>query len=444
MIPYAKNLTLHEDYDIIVVGGGPAGCAAAAAAGREGCKTLLIESSGALGGMGTLGLVPAWAPFSNQEQVVYRGIASELLEASRHDLPHVRSRKDWLNWVPIDPEALKRHYDDLMEAHHVTVRFYTLVVDVLSENGHVTGLVAASRDGLSVFRAPVYVDCTGEADIAVGAGAPYAKGAEGSGELQPASLCFILTNVDEYAYLTGPNLHPQNPDSPIYRIVHDGKYPLIPDTHLCQNLIGPRTVGFNASHLWDVDSSDPASLSRAQREGRRIAKALRDALAEYVPAAFANAQLIETAAAVGIREGRRIQGEYVLRVEDYLARRDFPDEIGRNCYYLDVHHDKAHVQEAIDNPEARRARDQRYGKGESHGIPYRCLLPRQVDNVLVAGRCISTDRLVQGSTRVMPVCLVTGEAAGLAAAMSLPNGRPAGVDTDQLREKLRTYGAYIH
>lgn len=278
----------------------------------------------------------------------------------------------------------------------------------------------------------------------MGAGAPYAKGAEDSGELQPASLCFILTNVDEYAYLTGPNLHPQNPDSPIYRIVHDGKYPIIPDTHLCQNLIGPRTVGFNASHLWDVDSSDPASLSRAQQEGRRIAKALRDALAEYVPAAFANAQLIETAAAVGIREGRRIQGEYVLRVEDYLARRDFPDEIGRNCYYLDVHHDKAHVQEAIDNPEARRARDQRYGKGESHGIPYRCLLPRQVDNVLVAGRCISTDRLVQGSTRVMPVCLVTGEAAGLAAAMSLPDGRPAGVDTDQLRDKLRAYGAYIH
>lgn len=444
MIRYTKNLAVHENYDIIVVGGGPAGCAAAAAAGREGRRVLLIESSGALGGMGTMGLVPALAPYSDQERLIYRGLAATVLEAVRQDLPHVRKRADWVNWVPVDPEALKRHYDDLMETYHVDVLFHTLMVDVLSENGHVTGLVAAGKDGLTVHRAPVYVDCTGDADIAVGAGAPYAKGEEGSGNLQPASLCFILTNVDEYAYLNGPNLHPQNPDSPIYRIVREGKYPIIPDTHLCQNLIGPRTVGFNASHLWDVDSNDPASLSRAQREGRRIAKALRDALAEYVPAAFANAQLIETAAVVGIREGRRIQGEYVLCIDDYLARRDFPDEIGRNCYYLDVHHDKAHIQEAIDNLAAHRAKDHRYGKGESHGIPYRCLLPRQVDNVLVAGRCISTDRLLQGSTRVMPACLVTGEAAGLAAALSLPSGLPAEVNTELLREKLRAYGVYIH
>lgn len=441
MYSYSKSLPVHEEFEIIVVGGGPAGCAAAAAAAREGKKVLLIESSGALGGMGTLGLVPTWAPFSDKEKIVYRGFAGLLLEKTRQSLPHVRDR-EWVDWVPIDPETLKRQYDELMREYGVEVLFHTLVVDVLSEGGHVTGLVAAGKGGLELYRASVYVDCTGDADIAIGAGAPYAKGDE-TGDMQPATLCFTLTNVDEYAYLHGANLHPSNPNSPIYRILKDGKYPDIPDSHLCHALIGPRTVGFNAGHLWNIDANDPKALSHAQQQGRRIAKAFRDALAEYVPAAFANSQLIQTASLVGIRETRRIQGAYILTKEDYLARRSFPDEIGRNCYYLDVHHAKSQIQDLLVNRNNWESKTHRYGKGESHGIPYRCLLPLQVDNVLVAGRCISTDRAVQGSTRVMPPCLVTGEAAGVAAAMSLEAGSPAQVDTDALRAKLLSYGAYF-
>lgn len=440
MYSYSRELPIVNDYEIIVVGGGPAGCAAAAAAGREGKKTLLVETTGALGGMGTLGLVPAWAPFSDKQKIVYRGIAGRMLEQTRQALPHVGDH-DWVDWVPIDPEALKRQYDELMEENGVHVLFHTLVVDVESENGHVTGLIAANKGGLALYRAQVYVDCTGDADIAIGAGAPYEKGGE-DGDMQAASLCFTLTNVDEYAYKHGPRLHPHNPDSPIHQIIKDGKYPMIPDTHLCQELIGPRTVGFNAGHLWDVDGSDPQSVSGAQIKGRKLAKAIRDALAEYVPAAFANAQLVQTAPLVGIRETRRIRGDYVLSREDYVARRSFPDEIGRNCYYLDIHYSPKAIERARETG-IPLEKETRYAPGESHGIPYRSLLPLSVDNVLVAGRCISTDRAVQGSTRVMPCCLVTGEAAGVAAALSLPTGQTRQVDTQLLREKLRGYGAFI-
>ena len=140
---------------------------------------------------------------------------------------------------------------------------------------------------------------------------------------------------------------------------------------------------------------------------------------------------------MGIRESRRIVGDYVLAREDYVARRSFPDEISRNCYYLDIH--DTHADGTVRHDPVR------YGRGESHGIPYRCLVPRGLSDVLVAGRCISTDREVQGSTRVMPNCLCTGEAAGLAAAMAarLPVPDVRAIDVAALREDLRAHGAYL-
>ena len=189
MYSYSRELPIVNDYEIIVVGGGPAGCAAAAAAGREGKKTLLVETTGALGGMGTLGLVPAWAPFSDKQKIVYRGIAGRMLEQTRQALPHVGDH-DWVDWVPIDPEALKRQYDELMEENGVHVLFHTLVVDVESENGHVTGLIAANKGGLALYRAQVYVDCTGDADIAIGAGAMKVSHANDS-------YFWVVTNFGE-------------------------------------------------------------------------------------------------------------------------------------------------------------------------------------------------------------------------------------------------------
>lgn len=431
-----RRLPLDDTWEVIVVGGGPSGCTAAAAAAREGARTLLVEATGALGGMGTSGLVPAWCPFTDKEKIIHAGLAERVLRETMAGMPHVPA--DRFDWTPIDPERLKRVYDDLVTGYGAQVLFNTLLAGVeRDDQGRVETLILANKAGLTAYRATVYVDCTGDADLAAWAGAEYAKGDE-DGALQPATHCFVLTNVDEYAYehIGGIKYHPKR--NLIDAIVASGRYPEIADTHACNNLIGPKTVGFNAGHLWEVDNTDPFSVSRALIQGRRLARAFREACAEFFPEAFANAFLVATAPLMGVRESRRIVGDYCLTLEDFRNRRTFPDEICRNCYFVDIHPPKGTPhppsEEACIHLE----------KGESHGIPYRCLIPKGLKNVLVAGRSISTDRSVQGSIRVMPVCLSMGEAAGLAAAMALAHrGEVRRVDVNRLRARLREEGVYL-
>jgi hypothetical protein len=442
-----RTLPQEDDWDVVVFGGGPTGCTAAAAASREGARTLLIEATGVLGGSGTSALVPAWCPFSDKEKVIYRGLAETVLERCKAGQPHVAPRD--VDWVPIDAERLKRIYDDLLAEHGVTVRFQTMLADVETEtDGTVSSVILCSKSGLTALRARTFIDCTGDADLCAFANAGFHKG-DDSGDLMPATHCFVLTNVDEYAfrnrYRNGNSLHAGNPDSPLYRIIESGRYPLIPDAHFCCNIVGPRTIGFNAGHLWGVDNTDPVSVSNALSHGRRMAEQYREALAEFCPDAFGNAFLVTTGSVVGIRETRRVVGDYVLTLDDYIARRSFDDEICRNAYFIDIHHALADVEK--DNTERKEGlkHTMRYGPGESHGIPYRCLIPESLRNVLVAGRSISCERIVQGSVRVMPACLAMGEAAGLAAALAAQNGdgNVRSVDIRQLRRRLSEEGAYL-
>lgn len=432
-----RTIPLSGSWDVLVVGGGPAGCAAAATAAEAGAKTLLIDSGGALGGMGTGGLVPSWCPFSDGEKIIYRGIAQKVFEACKAGMPHVSPKAT--EWVPIDPERLKRVYDDLVLNSGAKVLFHTFACGVNTDGaGNVTSVIVGNKLGLTAYTAKVYVDCTGDADLAAWAGAEFLKGDDVSGELQKSTLCFVLTNVDEYAYLHGPELHTGNPDSPIYEILKSGAYPEIADAHLCHSLIGPGTVGFNAGHLAGVDGTDPASVSEAMAKGRKIASAFQKGLAQFHPKAFSNAFLVETGSLMGIRESRRVIGDYVLNVEDYLARRSFDDEICRCSYYIDVHG-------TVCQNGGKEEKYPRYGKGESFGIPYRCLVPRKLKNVLVAGRSISSTRPVQGSVRVMPACLAMGQAAGEAAAMGARADEPNlhRIDVWQLRTKLKKNGAWL-
>jgi len=437
----ARYLPLDASWDVIVVGGGPTGCTAAAAAAREGARTLLIETTSSLGGSGTSALVPAWCPFSDKEKIIYRGLAEKVFTAAKTGMAHVAA--DALDWVPIDAEKLKRVYDDLVTGAGATVLFQTFLAAVETDgDGGVTTLIISNKKGLGALRARVYVDCSGDADLSAWAGADFHKG-DHLGQLQPGTHCFLLSNVDEAAYQTGPDLGWWNPASPIHAIVESGRYPEIPDKHLCQNLVGPGTVGFNAGHVWDVDNTDPTTVSRALMKGRKLALAYRNALAEFHPAAFGRAFLVATGSVLGVRETRRIVGDYILSADDYMARRSFPDEICRNSYFIDLHLTK---EEARTNGELEMAlRFSHYGKGESHGIPYRCLTPLGLKNVLVAGRSISCDRAVQGSVRVMPVCLAMGEAAGMAAAHAAGQPHPDvhQVDIQNLQRRLREEGAYL-
>lgn len=424
-----EEAPLNADYDIIVAGGGPAGCAASIAAAREGKKVLLVEAMGNLGGLGTSGMVPAWCPFSDGEKVIYRGLAYKIFEEAKKGVPFEPEEKT--DWVAINPEYLIGVYDRNVKDAGVDILFFSRVAAVeMAADGVIDHVKIANKAGITPYKAKVYIDCTGDGDVAVWAGAPYLKG-DSEGRLQKSTLCFSVANVNEEAYLSGPELHSgHNPESPSVQAQRSGNYPLL-DTHCCHNLVGPGVVQFNANHIEIIDTTDPLQLSEAMILGRQIAEQHLEMLKEYRPDAFADAFIVKTAILPGIRDSRRIKGDYVFTADDWYARRSFPDEIGRNCYFIDVHkegHEDIH-----------------YKRGESHGIPYRVLTPEGLKNVIVAGRCISADDESFGSLRVMPVCLVTGEAAGVAAAMAADSDSPDVhlVDTNVLRDKLRENGAYF-
>ena len=195
--------------------------------------------------------------------------------------------------------------------------------------------------------------------------------------------------------------------------------------------MGPGVVQFNANHIEIKDTTDPRQLSDAMRLGRQVADQHLEMLKEFRPDVFRDAFIVKTAIIPGIRDSRRIVGDYLFTGDDWRARRTFDDEIGRNCYFIDIH--KSGVPEV------------HYGRGESHGIPYRVLTPKGLRNVLGAGRCISTDEEAYGSLRVMPPCLVTGEAAGVAARLaSLSASRDVhSVDVTDLRSRLKARGQYF-
>ena len=418
-----SKVRLDSSWDVIVVGGGPGGCTAAIAAAREGAKVLLIEATGQLGGLGTAGLVPAWCPFSDGEKIIYRGLAERIFNESKKGVPHEPKGK--LDWVNINPEYLMRVYDRMVTESGASVLFFSRVAAVeKSADDTVDAIIVANQLGLTAFKAKVFVDATGNGDLAVWAGATYMK----SGVLQDSTLCFALANVNGEKYYGG--LHSDNKQSPIHKVVGpDGKYPLT-GHHFCMNLIGPNVVQFNAGHI-HADTTDPRSVTEAMMIGRRAAQQYLEACKEACPEIFGNAFVVKTASLLGMRDGRRIVGDYVFTKEDWNARRTFEDEIGRNSYYLDVH--KSGFKPV------------HYKKGDSHGIPYRCLTPKGLRNVLTAGRCISTDEEAFGSLRVMPPCLVTGEAAGAAAAIAIQQSRcdVHAVDVQYLRRRLRLEGQYF-
>ncbi len=392
------------NYDVIVAGGGPAGCCAAIAAARQGMKTLLIEATSALGGMGTMGMVSAMSPFTDGEKLLYKSIPVEILSCYKKRTGIPESKWDW---IKISPEDLKRVYDDLLIESGADVIFQSTVCGADTQDGKIKSIIVANKSGLTAYEAKVYIDCTGDGDLSAHSGVEFEKGDDG--EVQSSSLCFSISNMHTDKINIKINSNFNDGIWPI--IIADKKYPLI-----CRHFI-PVTFGdtliINGGHIFDIDSTDIKSVSNAYFLGRKTAEQYHKALIEYMPEAFGDSYLVETAPLLGIRESRRIKGEYTLTVEDYFARKSFDDEIARNSYWLDCHPSGKNKGSFKSNPE------DGYKKGDSHGIPFRCLVPLGVDNLLVAGRCMSVERIVLASTRVMPNCLATGEAAGIGAALAV-------------------------
>lgn len=434
----AAPIRISKDVDVVVIGGGASGIASAISAARNGARTMLIEQRGFLGGMGTVALVPAFCPFTDKRKPIIRGIGLELMERMKAACTeeYRREYEHVLDWVPIDPEVLKRVYDDAVLEAGVDLLYHTFVSELLlSEDGRrVDGVVVANKSGRSAVRCRYIIDATGDADIAAMAGVPFQKGGE-QGELQPGSMCYLLANVDrnrfaEFLEETGDTgqLH-----KTVERAIEEGALPEGRKSISGLAWVSDYLVGVNFGHVFGVDGTSAEDLTRGAIEGRRLAERQLRFFRSYVPG-FEHAHMVASGEQLGIRETRRIQGDYVLTAEDFMEARSFKDDIARNAYYIDIH--MATSQGSM--------RFTHLPPGQSHGVPYRILLPVGIDNLWVPGRAASSDRAVQGSLRVMPNCFAMGQASGTAAALALEGGLSSrAVKVRELQAKLLEQGAWL-
>ncbi len=432
---FSRDVPLRHDVDVFVAGGGPAGCAAAVAAARQGRSVFLAEAHSCLGGMGTAGLVPAFMQFGDGEHFLAAGIGREVLDrllAASNVGPGDKYRCH-----SIDAEALKRVYDDLLTEAGVDFTFHTTLIGVETDGGRVSHAVLAAKSGLFAVRAKMFVDGTGDGDLAAWAGAPFEKGDE-QGNLMPGTLCSLWADVDWPAVRqsglgTGAQRLPEAIDAGVFTV---------PDRHLPGMWqVGETVGGGNIGHTFGVDNTDERSITEAMVHGRKLVLEYERYYKEYLRG-FEKMKLVGTGSLLGVRETRRILGDYVLCLDDFKSRASFDDEIGRYSYPVDIHASKPD-DESYRKFEAE-FRTLRYKKGESYGVPYRILTPRGLSNVLVVGRCVSTDRYLQGSIRVMPGCYITGQAAGVAAAIAAEQDTDArGFAVRELQRRLKALGAYL-
>ena len=445
--------------DVLVAGGGPAGVCAAIAAARNGASVLLVERGNCLGGMATRGLV---GPFmtcydkSGTTQII-RGLFGEIVErlVARGGAIHPREvfgGTAFTSWIkvghdhctPFEPEALKLLLDEMCAEAGVKVLFHADFAEPLMDGDRIFGARLFTKAGMREVRAKIVIDATGDADVAFRAGAPTEFGDEASGRIQPASMFFRIGNCDLAAITDDIEAHKNDfyrKDGVNYRSLHwrVAEARAAGDWTLDRVSIGLfRGVkedewSINTSRIMGVDSTDPESWSAAEAEGRRQVDEIFRFFRKYVPGC-ANARLLCSGSTVGIRESRRIVGEYRLTAEDCIEGRVPPDSVFVASNSVDVHGrfgPMSNEYVPIRN-------------GNWYGVPYRCLLPRKIENLLVAGRCLSADSEAAGAVRVMPPCMAMGQAAGVAAALAASRGvSPREVDPDAIRRELARRGVVL-
>ena len=443
------------DFDVLVVGGGNAGCAAAIAAARHGARTLLVERYGFLGGTATAAMVGPWMTFHSGKERIVGGIAQEIVERLMREGAspgHVRDASDYVATItPFDPEIHKALLFAMMREAGVRLLLHAYFLTATLDDSSVTGGTFATVGGTRTYRGTVVIDATADALVAESAGVPTQQGDE-RGRVQPATLIFRLSHVDlaELARYVRENPEQMRSSLPVEERTPEnltavaGLYALWQRARedglvdVPRELVSffitpyPDEVTVNMTRVVDVDPLDPDDLTRAEVESRLQAMQLFDFFRARVPG-FANARVAGTGTQVGIRESRRIVGRYTLTRDDVLRAAKFDDAVARSAYPIDLH-----------NPAGSGTTTQRLAPGECYEIPYRCLVPCNREQLLVAGRCISTTHEALASTRLTPTVMTLGQAAGTAAAVACARGLRAGdIDGGELRAQLVADGVLL-
>jgi hypothetical protein len=449
-----NKIPIEGHFDIIVAGAGVAGVSAAVSAARFGAKTLLVDRNGYPGGVTTGGLSGViWGP-SDAYSGLCKNIFQRLLEIGGAQEGKI---------VPFDPEAMKHVLFKIIEEQNVQFLPYTMVVDSIKESDHIRGIIVENKAGRQAFLAKTVIDTSGDGDIAAFAGVPFQKGRR-DGKMRPMTLIFRVGNIDldklvEYAkthpdqFTNDQNVNIIDPENQYLRL--SGFFDLVSQSRQLGELdadvyylrvesvwFRKRIASINTTRIYNVDGTNPWDLSKAQINLMKQVRKVEFFLKARVPG-FSDSFIIDTAPMIGVRETRHIIGDHVLQLEEIINDKFFRDAIYRHTAHM-VKGQPTHDPDGKEGSEADIAYRVAKWPRHSHSVPYGSLVPKDVRNLLIAGRCISATHQADEWTRQVPVCFGTGQAAGTAAALSIKNDEP--LDTlaiEKIQEELVRQGVQI-
>ncbi len=409
--------------DVMVGGGGPGGICAAVSAARNGADTLLVERYGYLGGMATAGLVfPFMTRFAGSERII-DGIFQEIIERLDAKGGYGGPGKPY----QFNAELLKVVADEICLESGVRILLHTSVASTKAADGRIKEVIVSNKSGEASVKAAMYVDATGDADISYLSGVPCEKGRTSDGLTQPMTLNFRMANVDT----------DRMPDSKTITEMYlkareQGRIDCPRNDILAFEAMRDREIHFNTTRIICADGTNAEDLTKAEIDSRRQMRQIANWIRSDVPG-FENAYVQISGEQIGIRESRRIVGEYVMTAEDIRGARKFEDCIARGSYPVDIH-----------DPKGGGTQMESLKPGESYDIPYRSIVPKVIDNLLVAGRPISSTHEAHSAIRIMPIAAAIGEAAGATAALCVKQGTtPRDLAYDDLRQALLAQGANL-